>query len=171
LTAAVACAKALREISGLHVEIKWPNDLMVSGKKLGGILTEMKSRGGNIVFAVVGIGINLNSSAGDFPPELWATATSIKVETGKEIPKTVTISRLLEEIGFWYDMLTKGEGDRILDEWRHLSSILGKSVRITAGNEILEGIAEALDGAGRLIVRLPSGSQKVISAGDVTMVR
>lgn len=171
MTAAVASARALRELSGLNVEIKWPNDLMVSGKKLGGILTEMKSRGRRILFAVVGIGINLNSGADDFSPELRTTATSMRIETGKKFPKTGLISQILNEMDAWYDELAQGGRERILDEWRRLSTTLGRSVRITSGNETLEGIAEALDGDGRLIVRLRSGIQKVISAGDVTMVR
>lgn len=171
LTAAVACARALREASNLRVEIKWPNDLVITGKKLGGILTEMKSRGDRILFVAVGIGINLNSGVTDFPPELREAATSVSMETGKKISRTGLLQRVLEEIGLWYDALTKGETDRILDEWRHLSSTLGKSVRITAGNETFEGVAEALDGAGRLIVKSLSGIQKVINAGDVTMVR
>ncbi len=169
MTAAVASARALRELSGLHVEIKWPNDLMVSGKKLGGILTEMKSKGRRILFAVVGIGINLNSGADDFSPELRTTATSMRIETGKKFPKTSLISRILNEMEVWYDKLAQGGRDRILDEWRRLSTTLGRSVRIISGKETLEGIAEALDGDGRLIVRLPSGIQKVISAGDVTI--
>ena len=123
------------------------------------------------LFAVVGIGINLNSGAGDFPSELWATATSLRVETGKEIPKNDLIAGILEEIGLLYGMLTKGEKEIILGEWRHLSSTLGRRVKVTSGTDSLEGVAEALDGAGRLIVRLSSGARKVISAGDVTMVR
>jgi len=171
ITAAVACVRALREATGLQVEIKWPNDLMVSGKKLGGILTEMKSRGPRVLFAVVGIGINLNSRAADFSPELSATATSLRVETGGKIPKTALISRILSEIRFWYDELTQGDRDRILDEWRRLSSTLGRDVRITSVNETFEGVAETLDKEGRLIVRLSSGIRKVVSAGDVAMVR
>jgi len=171
MTAAVGCARALRKITGLRVEIKWPNDLMLSGRKRGGILTETKSRGKMTLFAVVGIGINLNSGAGDFPSELWATATSLRVETGKEIPKNDLIAGILEEIGLWYGRLTRGEKEIILSEWRHLSSTLGRRVKVTSGTDSLEGVAEALDGAGRLIVRLSSGARKVISAGDVTMVR
>lgn len=171
MTAAVACARALREATGLQVEIKWPNDLMVSGKKLGGILTEMKSRGPRVLFAVVGIGINLNSRAADFSPELSATATSLRVETGGKILKTALISRIISEIRFWYDELTQGDRDRILDEWRRLSSTLGRDVRITSVNETFEGVAETLDKEGRLIVRLSSGIRKVVSAGDVAMVR
>jgi BirA family biotin operon repressor/biotin-[acetyl-CoA-carboxylase] ligase len=171
MTASVGCARALREIAGLNVEIKWPNDLMVSGRKLGGILTEAKSRGKKILFAVVGIGINANSGATDFPPELWATATSLRAETGIEIPRNDLVAAILAEIEFWYGLLKKGERERILDEWRKLSSTLGRSIRIVTGKDTFEGVAEALDREGRLIVKLPSGALRVISAGDIIMLR
>jgi BirA family biotin operon repressor/biotin-[acetyl-CoA-carboxylase] ligase len=171
ITAAVACARSLRETTNLQVEIKWPNDLMVSGKKLGGILTEMKTRGPRILFAVVGIGINLNSGPADFSPELSATSTSLKVETGREIPKNALISRILREMESWYNELTQGSRGRILKEWRCLSCTLGRHIRITSVNETVEGVAETLDDEGKLIVKLSSGIRRVISAGDVTVVR
>ncbi len=171
MTAAVACARALREATGIQVEIKWPNDLMASGKKLGGILTEMKSRGARILFAVVGIGINLNPGAADLSPELIATSTSLRHEAGREIRRSGLISRILKEMGLWYEELAQKGGGRILEEWKRLSSTLGRNVRIIVAEETLEGVAEALDGEGRLILRLPSGIRKVVSAGDVVLVR
>ena len=80
--AAVACATALRKATGLDVSIKWPNDLTVSGKKLGGILTDLKTEKGMIVAAIVGIGINVNSDTDTFPGEVNKIATSVKKETG-----------------------------------------------------------------------------------------
>ncbi len=171
LATAVACARALKEIAGLRVEIKWPNDLMASAKKLGGILTEAKSRGKKVLFVVVGIGINLNSDAADFPTELRESATSLKTETGKEIPNDSIIHKVLEEIERWYGMLTEGNSRQILDEWKRLSSTLGKNVRITTGEGIFEGVAETLDEAGRLVLRLASGARKVVGSGDVIMAR
>ncbi len=171
VTAAVACARALRETTGLQVEIKWPNDLMASGRKLGGILTEMKSRGPKILFAVVGIGINLNSEGLDCSPELRTASTSLQRETGREIRKTDLISRILRETELWYEELMQRGGGRILEEWKRLSSTLGRNVRITVADETLEGVAETLDAEGRLIVRLPSGVRKVVSSGDVVLVR
>jgi BirA family biotin operon repressor/biotin-[acetyl-CoA-carboxylase] ligase len=171
MTAAVACARALRDATGLDVGIKWPNDLMVSGRKLGGILTEMKSRGRRVLFAVVGIGINLNSDAADFPPALRTVLTSLRIETGKRMRKAGLVTRILREFGFWYDELVRGGKERVLDEWKDLSFTLGRCVRVTSGNEMFEGFAETLDGEGRLIVRLVSGVEKVVGAGDVAMVR
>jgi BirA family biotin operon repressor/biotin-[acetyl-CoA-carboxylase] ligase len=171
LTAAVACARALRKAPGLKVEIKWPNDLIVSDRKVGGILTEMKCRGSRIVFAVVGIGINVNSQAADFSPELSMTATSLRTETGKRVLKRGLISRILNEIALGYDELTSGGKQRILDEWKRYAHTLGKCVRVSSVGGAVEGVAEAIDDEGRLILRLPSGSRKVVSAGDVTMVR
>jgi BirA family biotin operon repressor/biotin-[acetyl-CoA-carboxylase] ligase len=82
IMAAVACATALRKTTELDVSIKWPNDLIVSGKKLGGILTDLKTEKGTIIAAIVGIGINVNSDTDTFPQEVNRTATSVKKETG-----------------------------------------------------------------------------------------
>ncbi len=171
LTAAVACARALKETAEFPVEIKWPNDLMASGKKIGGILTEAKSRGKKVLFIIVGIGINLNSDAADFPPELRAIATSLKAETGREIRKNGLIRNILREMESWCGTLMEGRSDRVLDEWKRLSSTLGRSVRITTGEGVFEGVAETLDETGRLVLRLASGARKVIGSGDVIMAR
>jgi len=171
LSVAVSCAQALKKVTGVHIGIKWPNDLMVSGRKLGGILTETKLRGKRVIFVVVGIGINVNSDANDFSPELWRTATSLRAETGREVPKDILMTEMLDRIGFWYGMLTTGGRECILNEWRNLSSTLGRKIRISTGKETLKGFAEALDCEGNLVVRLCSGARKVISAGAVTMVR
>ncbi len=171
ITAAVACARAVKEITGLRVEIKWPNDLMVSGKKLGGILTEAKSRGKTVHFVVVGIGINLNSDSADFPPEVCSAVTSLRAETGKETRKDGLIQSILEEMGHWYGMLTVGKKGCVLEESKRISCTLGKRVVITTGEGVFEGVAETLDEEGRLILRLPSGILKVISSGDVMTAR
>ncbi len=171
IVAAVACARALRKVTSAPVEIKWPNDLMLSGRKVGGILTESKSKGGKTLFAVVGIGINLNSAAGDFPSELRETSTSIRIEKGRKVPKDDLVASIVEEMEVLYDMLIKRGKGRILDECRQLSCTLGRSVRVIAGDDLFEGTAEALDRDGRLVVRLQSGDRKVVNAGDVTMVR
>lgn len=169
---AVSCAKGVMKSTGLKAEIKWPNDLMISNKKLGGILTEMKSDPDGIVFAVIGIGINVNSKTKkDFPPDIRGIATSIKEELGKIQSRTFIIAEILKELEHWYKVLLNEGRKPLFDEWKRLSSTLGRKVRVTAGDNVFTGVAEDIDKGGMLILRLPSGMLKKISSGDLTMMR
>jgi len=118
---AVACALAIRNVTGLEVKIKWPNDLIVRDKKLGGILIEARSELERIIFAVIGIGINVNMEAGDFPPDIQHIATSIKEESGKPQSRSFIVAEILKEIGRWYEVLIRAGKVPLLDEWRRLS--------------------------------------------------
>lgn len=171
LMAAVACVKAIGTISGIAVGIKWPNDLIVADKKLGGILSEMKSSDGKILFAVIGIGINVNYKPEDFPPDLRAIATSVTNETGKEESRENLIAEILNQMDCWYGILINNGNSVILDEWRRLNITTGKPVKVIAGNDTFSGIAEDIDGEGMLLLRLPAGSLKKISAGDIALLR
>ncbi|MEW6213975.1 MAG: biotin--[acetyl-CoA-carboxylase] ligase [Nitrospirota bacterium] len=171
IMAAVGCATALRRVTGLNVTIKWPNDLMVSDKKIGGILTEMKIDHNRIIFAIIGIGININIDVDTFPDDLRGIATSIKNETGISYSRAVIIAETLNEIDHWYRIL-KGMGRRILlSEWQKLTSTLGREVRVTVGKETFAGLAESIDDEGMLILRLPTGELERISSGDLTILR
>jgi BirA family biotin operon repressor/biotin-[acetyl-CoA-carboxylase] ligase len=171
MIASVACARALIEASGLPVGIKWPNDIMVSGKKLGGVLTEVKSMGDRIISAVIGIGINVNSDMEEFPPEVKTTATSLKAETSIVYSKTLLISRILNEVEFWYDELTGSGREKLLREWRRLSCTLGREVVVSTSLESFHGVAQDIDEGGALIVKLPAGGLRRVSAGDLTILR
>ena len=163
IMSAISCARAIRNSTGLEVKIKWPNDLMVSERKLGGILTEMKSGQDRIVFAVIGIGINVTPPL--CPPLArggWG---------GKEISRTLIIAAILSELEKWFKVLIKGGRIQLINEWKKLSSTLGKKVKVVSGKDTSSGIAEDIDDEGMLILRLPSGGLKKISAGDVIMLR
>lgn len=178
IMAVTACAHAIRNSTrnesfptGLNVKIKWPNDLMLSNKKLGGILTEMKSDPDRILFAVIGIGINVNSKAKDFPPDIQAIATSVREELGKAQSRTLLISGILKDMDHRHKVLIRAGRKPLLEEWKKLSATLGRKVKVTAGRETFIGVAENINDEGLLILRLASGSLKKISAGDVTMLR
>ena len=189
IMSAISCSRAVRNSTGIEVTIKWPNDLMVSERKLGGILTEMKSGQDRIVFAVIGIGINVNASLDAFPPEVRSVAASVMEELrrkettplcpplarggwgGKEISRTLIIAAILSELEKWFKVLIKGGRIQLINEWKKLSSTLGKKVKVVSGKDTSLGIAEDIDDEGMLILRLPSGGLKKISAGDVIMLR
>ena len=176
IMSAISCARAIRNSTGIEVKIKWPNDLMVSERKLGGILTEMKSDQDRIIFAVIGIGINVNSSLDAFPPEVRAVAASVMEELrekgySQEISRTLIIAAILNELERWFKVLIKGGRIQLINEWKKLSSTLGRKVKVVSGKDTFSGIAEDIDDEGMLILRLPSGGLKKISAGDVFMLR
>ncbi len=171
IMAAVACATGLRKATGLGVSIKWPNDLTVSGRKLGGILTDLKTEKGTIVAAIVGIGINVNSDTDAFPGEVNKIATSVKKETGTLYAREAIAVEVLDEMNKWYAILQGGDKNMLLSEWKRLTSTLGKKVAVIVGEETLNGVAEAIDDEGRLLLKLPSGEIKRISSGDLTVLR
>ena len=183
IMSAISCARAIRNSTrnesfptGLEVNIKWPNDLMVSERKLGGILTEMKSDQDRIVFAVIGIGINVNASLDAFPSDVRAVAASAIEELrekgySQEISRTLIIAAILNELERWFKVLIKGGRIQLINEWKKLSSTLGRKVKVVSGKDTFSGIAEDIDDEGMLILRLPSGGLKKISAGDVIMLR
>jgi len=169
--AVVACATALRRVTGLHVTIKWPNDLMVSDKKIGGILTELKTDHSRIISAIVGIGINVNVDIDAYPAGVKEIATSVKNETGISYSREVVISEILNEIDYWYKILNRLGRGILLLEWQKLTSTLGREVKVIVGKETFTGLAESVDSEGMLILRLPSGMLKKISSGDLTILR
>ncbi len=168
--AAVSGALALRSACAVPVTIKWPNDLVISNKKIGGILTEVRADPDRVALAVVGMGINVNLDVRSLPPAVRNIATSVKQETGKNQLRNEIIIQLLKKFELWYTILKK-EGKRpLLDAWRQNSSTLGRKVSILTHNGSWSGIAEDIDDNGMLIVRTRSGKQKTISSGDISFL-
>lgn len=171
LMAAVAGASALSEETGLKVEIKWPNDLMAHDKKLGGILTEARYMHGKMTSAIIGLGLNVNNGLETLPADIRERATSVQSETGVEQSRVRLIAAILNAMDYWYKMLVKAGRNLMLEEWRKLTSTLGRFVSVVVGDEIFKGLAEDIDDEGMLILKLPSGSFKKIRAGDITHLR
>lgn len=179
--ASVACARAIIEAADINVGIKWPNDLMSGDKKIGGILTEMKSVSDDILFAVTGIGLNVNTELEGLPPEVRSIATSVCSEVIKSgrgeavsnIPflRDSLIAAVLNEMGRWYGVAVTEGRKPLLDEWRRLNSTLGKALKVKMGEEVFTGVAEDIDEYGMLLLRLSSGELKRISSGDVSVLR
>jgi BirA family biotin operon repressor/biotin-[acetyl-CoA-carboxylase] ligase len=169
LLSAVAVASAIRRSTPIAATIKWPNDIIADGRKIGGILTEIKADMDSINYAVVGIGVNVNLAASDMPDEIKNIATSIINLTGEPFSRTTLSYEVIREFDKWYGLLmTKGK-QIITDEWLSMSSTIGKWVRVSTGKTILEGFAEGIDDEGLLILKLPDGTYTKISAGDVTI--
>jgi len=172
LMAAVATANAIKRDTGIHASIKWPNDIMIGDKKVGGILLEMRSKKGGIDAIAVGIGLNVNIPPDMFPEEIKEKTTSLKEFTGAEINRYELLGRILNEMDHLYDEFLKGDSKRMIDEWLILNSTTGHVVVVQLmGGRQIEGVAETIDEDGDLIIRLASGDLEKISAGDVTLLR
>ena len=172
LLAAVAVARAVREISSLDVSIKWPNDIMFDGKKLCGILTEMKAEQDRVDFIILGIGINVNTPAKQLPKG----ASSIRDELRRRGIKGAVLradltKNVLEKLEECYNLLGRKGFEPIIESWKSLSAMLGSRVKVVLPNRTFEGLAHDINTDGALIVRLDSGVLENVSSGDVVMIR
>lgn len=166
MVASLAVAHCIEEVSGLETQIKWPNDVLINGKKVCGILIESDVRGSAVDYAVIGIGINVNLKPADFP-EIAATATSLAQELGREISRREMIRCLLVEAENLY--LALPEDDSVFREWRDRLVTLGKEVELISGKTSYQGVAESVANDGSLLLRQPDGSLIKIVAGDVSL--
>lgn len=169
LVAAVALAETLRE-AGAQAGIKWPNDVQVDGKKIAGILTELSADVERVQFVVVGLGVNLNASAADFPPDVAEVATSLAVARGSAVPRALFTAALLTRLEHWLDTWTEQGFAPVRTAWKGYSTILGQEVLVRSEQKELRGVAEDLDDSGALILRVGDGTERVL-AGDVEQVR
>jgi BirA family transcriptional regulator, biotin operon repressor / biotin---[acetyl-CoA-carboxylase] ligase len=166
LTTAVAVVRAVRRVTGLVPGIKWPNDLLVNGKKLGGILTEMETESDRIRHVVVGLGLNVNNPG--FPFDLAATATSLALSAGRTFSRVNLLQAWLEEFEALYGRFLHQEFAEILEEWKGLTVTLGKMVTVRQGPREISG--QALDVApdGALLLRTANGEMVRVTSGEIT---
>jgi BirA family biotin operon repressor/biotin-[acetyl-CoA-carboxylase] ligase len=164
LMASVAVAATIRKLFRLNAELKWPNDVLIEGRKVCGILAEMDAEMDVVNFVNVGIGINANTSV----PQFEKTATSLKDMLGREISRKEFLSVVLVEINRRQARLMKAN---LLEEWKELSGTLNKYVRILSPGEVIVGRAIDIDTTGALIIRKRNGSLKKAMAGDCIHLR
>ena len=170
VAASVAVARAIRQSCGVDARIKWPNDVMVNGKKLAGILTELRAEADEIFLAILGIGIDVNCRVEDFPNELSGIATSLELETGSAQDRVALAAQVLIALDECYrTALTDFE--TVVDEWAKLCTTLGRHIVVTMGQHRIEGFAQALDSDGALLVRRDSGQIERILGGDLVVER
>jgi BirA family biotin operon repressor/biotin-[acetyl-CoA-carboxylase] ligase len=168
---AVSVAEALRDVAGVEAAVKWPNDVLVHGRKIAGILLETRSDTDRVLFAVLGIGINVNVRIDGLPEEVRKSATSLSALTGREHSRAEVMAAVLDRLSCRLDELgEKGRG-ALLDRWRELSSTLGREVRVAEGGISFTGKAMDIDEDGRLIVRLEHGGTRKVASGDVESLR
>lgn len=169
LVTALALARTL-ELSDLaEIKIKWPNDILISGKKVAGILTELSADRAKIKHLIVGVGININHEAADFLPELRQNATSIKIALGHEINRVQFLQQFLIQFEKQYLEYQRSFLEPSLESLRKYSSLIGHEVEINLRDEQLKGKAVDIDSEGRLVLEI-KGKKVAVASGEVTVI-
>ncbi|MGD8370562.1 MAG: biotin--[acetyl-CoA-carboxylase] ligase [Syntrophobacterales bacterium] len=171
LMTAVAVARAVSLKTSLSPQIKWPNDILVNEKKVGGILSEAEASSSGIKHVVVGIGINVNHTSTDLPEELLSGASSLRLELGEPVERVALTAQLFVELESLYEKLQQEGSAIILEQWRSLSATLGRRVRVIQKDKLVEGIAVDVTEEGALLLREEKDSLTVVHAGEVRHLR
>ncbi|MGW8272830.1 MAG: biotin--[acetyl-CoA-carboxylase] ligase [Thermodesulfovibrionales bacterium] len=183
ILAAIGVCEALRRSSGLDIRIKWPNDILVNMRKLCGILTEVQTVQGIATSAIIGIGLNVNSSTQTMPREIRDTATSLKDELGSgPVAREAIVVAVLREIGSLYQRLFPRMGTKppreadaeekalMIRRWTKLDVTLGRRIHVRTASGTVRGTALLLDDNGLLHVQTDSGAVEKMSTGDICLV-
>ncbi|AKL97103.1 biotin--acetyl-CoA-carboxylase ligase BirA [Clostridium aceticum] len=166
--AAASVCKAIREITDVEAYIKWPNDIVVGGKKVCGILTEMAGELHKIDYLIVGMGINVNNQ--EFPEEFQGIATSLTIQKGKKIDRKTLILCILKTFEELYQhYICQGTLEKTLEIIRLYSAVLGKTIRIIKGEEEIKGKVLEINDEGLLKVQLEDGRQEMLISGEISI--
>jgi len=157
--ASIILARVLRESYGIDAKVKWPNDILVNGEKLCGMLSEMEAEAGMASFVNIGIGINVNND----PRPKEQGATSLKKLLGRRVFRAEVLTAFLDAFESHF---TLGALDDVVAEWKRYSMTIGQQVRIVTTRETTEGLAEDVDENGALLLKLSDGTRKRIICGD-----
>ncbi|MDD4956742.1 MAG: biotin--[acetyl-CoA-carboxylase] ligase [Candidatus Omnitrophica bacterium] len=167
LVAAAAVCRAIRSVSGADAGVKWPNDIFVRGRKVCGILSEMKAEQDMVDFLIVGIGVNVNTPLQLLPEG----STSLKEEAGdKDVDRNVLLAKVLEDFESRYSVFRDKGFASLVDECREMSIVLGKEINVMPGRGApLSGTAVDIDEHGALVIRDASGALRKIYSGDIEL--
>jgi BirA family biotin operon repressor/biotin-[acetyl-CoA-carboxylase] ligase len=169
LVASVALCETLQQ-AGAEALIKWPNDVIVGGRKIAGILTELSAEPDRVHHVLLGLGVNLNCREADLPEDVRAEATSLMLERGQHVPRALFTAALFTRLEEWLDRHAAYGFRQAREAWRDLADTLGKDVFVRSEGKEFAGVAEDIDESGALLVRTAGRIEKVL-AGDVQAVR
>jgi BirA family biotin operon repressor/biotin-[acetyl-CoA-carboxylase] ligase len=167
LMAAVGVADAVATFITQQPAIKWPNDILVDGRKLAGILAEASCDAARIEYVILGIGINVNCRIGSMPPELGQRATSLFELTGNNASREIVLGRLIQALDRCYGVLEASGFEALRPHWEARFNLRGKRVRVELGNEVIIGCARGINADGALVIEDDKGVLKTVIAGDV----
>ncbi len=169
LLTAVAVVQAIEEITGLTPEIKWPNDILMNGKKVTGILTELQAEADRIHSVIIGIGINVNQKNDDFPTELQETASSLLIEKGEPISRAELIKSIFLYIEKWYGIYLEKGFSAIKLLWESYAVSIGKHLKARTLTEVIEGKALGITEDGVLLLEDKNGAIRHIYSADIEL--
>ncbi|MGH9204525.1 MAG: biotin--[acetyl-CoA-carboxylase] ligase, partial [Vicinamibacterales bacterium] len=162
----LAVAEGIEQLTPLKARLKWPNDVLVSGRKISGILIESEVAGPTVRYALIGPGININFDV-DESSEIAAIATSIKRELGHEVSREEVLAAFLNRFEALYEEAAGTTA--VIDAWRSRLDTLGQEISVSFGGQVESGLAEDVDAEGNLILLRSDGSRIAIEAGEVTL--
>ncbi len=164
---AVAVCRAIKNCTALQPTVKWPNDILLNGAKVAGLLNEMSSETDQVHYVVLGIGVNLNMRAEQFPDDLRYPATSLAIASGKVVSRLAFTRSLLQELDALYQLYLEEGSAPVFTAWTELCDLTGKRVQVDCNNLLIEGTMVGLGDDGALLVRTSAGKIESIYAGDV----
>ena len=167
--ASSAVAETLRQLYVLDPAVKWPNDVLIAGRKVCGVLTEASTKGDTVQFVVVGLGINANVDLQAFPSLVRRDGTTLKRELGHKVELRTLTKTLLQNFDYRYARLREGAWQGLLQEWKSRAAFLHESVSVTSIGEHLHGEAVDIDEDGALLIRLETGVVRRVLAGDLKL--
>ncbi|MFA5368219.1 MAG: biotin--[acetyl-CoA-carboxylase] ligase [Dehalococcoidia bacterium] len=169
LVAGIAVAQAIKRETNLGPRLKWPNDILIDTKKVGGILTELSAEPDRLDWVIIGIGLNVNTPHESFTEEVEETATSLMEAGGKEIPRVKLLQGILAEFESLYGSLAESGFEPLRQTWKDLSDTIGAHVVVTLPSGQIKGLVEDIDSDGALILKKADGAVERIVAGVVKL--
>lgn len=166
---AVAVARAIQQVCGLDARVKWPNDILIGGRKVAGLLNELSAETDVIHFVVLGIGLNINMQADQFPSTLRYPATSLAIEKGHPLSRVEVACAIYEQLDELYQLYLEKGFDPIRLAWESFFDLVGCRVRVESAGQTLNGLVQGIDSDGALLIA-GGGRVERILAGDVIPV-
>jgi BirA family biotin operon repressor/biotin-[acetyl-CoA-carboxylase] ligase len=167
--AALAVAHTIRSYN-IAARIKWPNDVLVHGKKIAGILLESEATNTQVSYVIVGIGVNLNTNLAHLSTDVRKNATSLRKEHGSPIDYDEFLTTFFHQFDRFYQLFSAGHFDQIIEEWKNQSDTLGKRIRVQTTNTIIQGTAVDVDRTGFLLLKTSKGTILRVTSGDCTVI-
>lgn len=168
LVTGMAVAEAIKKVTGLDTKIKWPNDIVINGKKISGILTEMSAEMDGINYVVIGIGINANFT--EFPEELRETATSLQQQLGYPVDRGAIICMTMKIFEIYYERFMETQSMKgLAEEYQQMLVNLDRQVRVLEPGNEYSGVARGIDETGQLLVEKENGETVAVYAGEVSV--
>lgn len=167
---AIAVARAIEKTTDSVPEIKWPNDVLLKGRKVAGLLNEMSAETDGVTFIILGIGINVNMTADQFPDDLRYPATSLYLASGIRTPRNQFAGTLVQELDRCYTDFLQTGFEPVRQEWQQRCAFMGHPVRVSdGGKEIAQGLLSGIDNDGALLVTTSTGTRERVLCGDVSL--